>query len=293
MVREFRWRLKVRSYEGDAWGLVPAGVMLRYMEQSAVMAAADAGYGRQFHEAHGSAWVIRRMTLLMQTPARPGDELEVVTWASHFTRVRGIREYRVTRLADEHTQDYGAGTVALGIAEWVYVDRRTLTPLPIPATVARDLDVPGSPVGSYEPPPVPPTGKPRTFTMQRVAEWHEADSMGHVNNSVYADWLDDAVRAVLNEIGPTVRELKELGLQLRGEYYNLDYKRAALPEDRVTITTHLEGASSEWCAFRQTVEGADGTPLLLAHSVYGWRTAEGHPASPPPEWANAVRHSLE
>ena len=96
MVREYRWRLRVRSYEGDAWGQVPASGMLRYFEQSAIDAAADAGYGREFHRDNRSAWVIRRMTLLFgERPALTGEELEIRTWISHFAKVRGGSEYRV------------------------------------------------------------------------------------------------------------------------------------------------------------------------------------------------------
>ncbi len=77
MVREYRWQLKVRSYEGDAWGLLPASGMMRYLEESAVSAARDVGYGRDFHEERGSAWVIRRMNLALEStrphPRRAGD----------------------------------------------------------------------------------------------------------------------------------------------------------------------------------------------------------------------------
>src|SRR5438874_12019661 len=95
MVREYRWRLAVRNYEGDAWGMVSTAGVLRYLEQSVVLAAADAGYGSEFHKERGTAWVVRRMTLLLHAPARQEDELEITTWISHVARVRAGREYRV------------------------------------------------------------------------------------------------------------------------------------------------------------------------------------------------------
>src|SRR5689334_6972937 len=114
MTRIYTWHLAVRSYEGDAWGMVPAAGVLRYFEQVAVAAAADGGYGAAFHREHGTAWIVRRVTMLIHAPARQGDELEVTTWASHFVKVRGGREYKKCR----------AGTGQLlytGITEWVYV----------------------------------------------------------------------------------------------------------------------------------------------------------------------------
>src|SRR5947207_492129 len=95
MVREYAWRLNVRSYEADAWGIVPTSGILRYFEQSAVAAAADAGYGSEFHRERNSAWIVRRITLLMQEPAHQTDELQLTTWISHFAKVRGGREYRI------------------------------------------------------------------------------------------------------------------------------------------------------------------------------------------------------
>src|SRR5438067_838696 len=102
MTRTYTWQHTVRSYEGDAWGqLQPSGV-LRLLERSAIIAAADAGYGREFHEEHGTAWVVRRMTLLLPNVAHSGDELEISTWAAHFTRVRGLREYRLHNASSGH-----------------------------------------------------------------------------------------------------------------------------------------------------------------------------------------------
>jgi len=279
MVREYRWRFTVRSYEGDAWGQLSAAGLLRYFEQSAVDAAADAGYGSRFHDEHGSAWVIRRMALLMHGPMRPGQDLEIATWISHFARVRGGREYRVSDIESGET-------LASGLAEWVYVDRRTLSPIAIPKHLATDFATPGAPLGSYDAPPVVRLERQPEFTLQRVAEWHEADSLGHVNNAVYADWLDDAARAATDAMGWNTGALRDQGLQLRGEHYNLDYKRATIPGDQVTLTTHIEGISGRLCALRQTIAGADGTTLIGNSAVYGWRTNAGEPTGPPEGWSD-------
>ncbi|HYP41537.1 MAG TPA: thioesterase family protein [Chloroflexia bacterium] len=279
MVREYKWRFTVRSYEGDAWGQLSAAWLLRYFEQSAVEAAADAGYGSEFHDKHGSAWVIRRMSLLMSGPMMPGQELEIATWISHFARVRGGREYRVSDVRSDKP-------LASGLAEWVYVDRHTLSPKAIPKELAVDFDTPGAPLGSYDAPPVARLELQPEFTVHRVAEWHEADSLGHVNNAVYADWLDDAVRAAIDAMGWNTAALRDQGLQLQGEHYSLDYKRETIPGDQVTVTTRIEGISGRLCALRQTIANADGTTLIANSAVYGWRTTAGEPTGPPEGWAD-------
>ncbi len=105
--------------------------------------------------------------------------------------------------------------------------------------------------------------------------------MGHVNNAVYADWLDLGLRAAMDAWGWPVGVLKVVGLQLRGEYFLLDYKRAALPGDRIRITTSIEGLSGRLCRLHQSIRNAEGTELLEATSVYGWADKSGRPADAP------------
>jgi YbgC/YbaW family acyl-CoA thioester hydrolase len=267
-MREFRWQLNVRSYEGDAWGCLSSAWLLRYLEHSAVLAAADVGYGTQFHEENRSAWVIRRMTLLMPRLVRLGQDLEIATWISHFGRVRGGREYRVFDAAGE--------LLATGIAEWVYMDRATLTPIAIPQQTAIDFDVPGAPLGNYDPPALELADGIEGWehSMRRTAYWHECDSLGHINNAVYTGWLDDAMFAAVEAHGDSVGERREEGLRLSGAYYKLDYKRAALPDDDLTITTRLEGQSGPSYAVSQRIVSADGSDLLTASSIYTWQSVE-------------------
>lgn len=273
MVREYRWQLQVRSYEGDAWGLLPASGMLRYLEEAAVSAARDAGYGRAFHDERNSLWVIRRMALALNAPVRIGDCIDIVTWASHFERVRGGREYRVTN---------AEGTlVASGLAEWVYLERQTLRPLAVPREVAVDFDLPGAPLGDYSPPALSPSGQEQIFRTERVAEWHECDSLQHINNSVYVDWLDDSLRGGLAELGWGVESFRERGLQLRGEHFRLDYKRAALPGDHLVIMTVLQQSIGRLLSVRQRVVTSSGAEVLTADNVYGWQNNEGQPVEAP------------
>ena len=149
VVREYRWLLRVRSYEGDAWGQVPASGILRYLEQSAIDAADDAGYGPEFHR--GDSFCLGDKAhdpSVDEEPARTRDDLEIRTWISHFAKVRGGREYRIANAST-------GNMVAIGLAEWVYLNRDTFTPLQIPSDLGTRLDLPGAPLGTYEAPEVP------------------------------------------------------------------------------------------------------------------------------------------
>ncbi|MEO8285551.1 MAG: thioesterase family protein [Chloroflexota bacterium] len=277
MVRIYKWQPIVGSAEGDIWGQLPPSGVLKIFEQSAVAAAAEVGYGKEFHIRNASAWIIRRMTLLMGTPARLGDRLELSTWLSNVARVRGNREYILDNLTS-------GGAAATGIAEWVYIDRNKVVPKVIPKEIEVDFDIPGAPLHTYEPPAVEPLEEKAEFATERVAEWYECDSMGHVNNTVYADWLDSGFRAAMESAGWDVGVLKSEGLQLRGEYFAMDYKRPAMPRDHLTTTTRIEGLSSRLCQVYQEIANNEGTVLLTARSVYGWADRLGTPTDAPAGW---------
>jgi YbgC/YbaW family acyl-CoA thioester hydrolase len=278
VVRTYTWHYRVRNFEGDAFRQLQPSGMLRLCEQSAVDAAGDVGYDKNFHSEHGTAWVIRRMTLVLGTPARIEDELEITTWISHFAKVRGGREYRIKNLTT-------GLSAAEGLAEWVYLDRQKLTPRVIPAQTAIDFDVPGAPLGDYTAPAVEPLPNPMEFTVERTAEWYETDSMEHINNAVYSDWLDSGFRSAVTELGWTPLTLREAGYQLRAEHMYLDYKRPALPGDRLTISTRLVGIEERLCAVQQTItRPSDGVDLLSADMIYGWADPTGSPVQPPEGW---------
>ena len=278
MPHTYSWQHTIHNYEGDAWGqLRPSGI-LRLLERSATVAAADAGYGDEFHARHGTAWVIRRMTMLLPSVAHSGDDLEITTWPSHFVRVRGGREYRVHNLVTDRQ-------IAGAIAEWVYIDRGTGAPRAIPRDLAVDFDVPGAPLGNYNSPPVAPPGIPRGFVDTRRAEWYEADAMGHINNAIYADWLDAAVRSAMEEMGWPVARFKSEGYQLKAEYLFLDYKRPAMPGERLLIVTRLVGMEGRLCAVSQSIMRAeDSAQVVAAEYVYGWADDTGAPSDAPPGW---------
>ena len=74
-------------------------------------------------------------------------------------------------------------------------------------------------------PPTPDRASRRSFAVRR----HELDPMDHVNNAVYADWLDERVIATGDAGLAATRALPRL--------VRLEYARAA--ERAMTVTAHL------------------------------------------------------
>lgn len=275
MPRVYTWEHTVRSYEGDAWGQLQPSGLLRLFERAAIFSSAQNGYTQEYYEEHGTAWVVRRMTLLILSVAHSTDDLEISTWGSHFVKVRGMREYRAHNLTTGRP-------AAQAIAEWVYIDRATGAPKPIPTDIAERFEAPGAPLGTYDPPVVARLETPREFIDSRRAEWYEIDSMGHVNNANYADWLDAAWRAAMEEMGWPVAELKSKGYQMRAEYLLLNYKREAHAGDRLRIITRLIGSEGRLCAVSQSIRRVeDDVEVVASESVYGWTDALGEACEAP------------
>ena len=82
--------------------------------------------------------------------------------------------------------------------------------------------------------------------------------MDHVNNAVYADWLDEQVlRADPRGRDPAVRRLPRL--------VRLEYARAAEAGTTVTARTWLDdGDAAPGAGWSCRIDAADGTPLLRA-----------------------------
>ena len=47
---------------------------------------------------------------------------------------------------------------------------------------------------------IPLSDGPLTFELSFPARYYEADIVGHINNSVYMDWLEEAIHSALAEI---------------------------------------------------------------------------------------------
>jgi acyl-CoA thioester hydrolase len=121
MTRAFTRRFKVREYELDSFGHVNHAVYIKYLQEAAIEASADAGYDMDWYKAAGTQWVIRKLTARYHTPALYGDELEVTTWVSDLRRVRSQREYDVRRVSDGQR-------VLRARHDWVYMDMSTDRP---------------------------------------------------------------------------------------------------------------------------------------------------------------------
>ncbi|TFH33803.1 MAG: acyl-CoA thioesterase, partial [Anaerolineales bacterium] len=117
MAHTYIHSLDVRHDECDAYGHLNNAVYLRYMQETAFRASADAGLdGRAFDEM-GRLWLIRGHEIEYLHPVRGGETIDIKTWNLGVRRTLARRAYEM-RLRSNGT------LVARAHTDWVFLDSR-------------------------------------------------------------------------------------------------------------------------------------------------------------------------
>jgi acyl-ACP thioesterase len=244
----YREALRVRSYEAGQDGRTSPSTILRYLEQLATNASAAAGFDHRWYEDHGSAWVVREMTILLGTLPGIDEELELATWLSDFRRVQAYREYAVWYRRT-------GKRVARASGRWAYIDRLTGQLARVPNEL-----VDAFPTSLVSLPPQRQRTLDATHVLARseyavTARRYEADSNQHINNCVYADWLAEALDGALDGASEASTGASEASTGAseastgaseasapprRPRAYHIDYIRSTWPGDHMRIATRYQ-----------------------------------------------------
>jgi acyl-CoA thioesterase FadM len=268
--------LSVRSYEVTASGTIGPGTLLRYLEHLATQASRHRGFDHAWYEQHGSAWVVREMSLRLRTLPGIDDELTLATWLSDLRRVQAFREYAIWR------RDSGR-LVARARARWAFVDRVRGQLLRIPDDLLTSFDVAG-----HAMPALAAGGAARDEHAHPPAVTHlrarhyEMDSQLHINNCVYLDWLDEALRTAVGSATPARTDVE----QLCPRAYHIDYVAQTRAGDTVAIETRWQPRGTRALAATQALRDQAHVTLARARSLYLRDPRTGR-LTPQPPWPPA------
>src|SRR3546814_17637490 len=101
----------------------------------------------------------------------------------------------------------------------------------------------------------------------RISDWSSdvcssdlIDRLGHVNNSIYLRWIEEAVHAHWTAFATPAELAAYDWLAVRHE---IDYRRPAHLDDRLTVATHIVGIRSvrPWS---ENIVTRDGETLEIA-----------------------------
>ncbi len=248
---------------------VPA--LLGLLEQAAVEASTAVGFDAARYTREGRIWIIRRTRLHRLVPVGGGDTVDVETRVADFRRARSLRRYAV------HCR---AQIVAEATTDWVYCDLHSGRPVRIPEPLQRAFcgDDPGAalPRAAALPSHAPDTPVELALTVQPS----HLDHIAHVNNAVYAAYLEDGAFALFAACGWPLQRMLESGGALRIERLDAEYLSDAAAGAQLHVHSWLlEGSAIERGQDRpperarvlQTIRRNGGEEITRAHSEWVWR----------------------
>jgi acyl-ACP thioesterase len=217
---------RVRFDECGPDGRIRTSVLLRYAQDLAGVHSAIHGFDREWYAEHEITWLVRAAEVAVIAPILLNSEL------IGTTQVVGWRRVWARRRTEFHDGD--AVLVAWVHIDWVLIDARG-APTRIPAEFEPIFGAPPASFGLARVAldEVPAGAARRTLTVRP----QELDPMEHVNNAVYADWLDEVVQSA----GGTdaVRAIPRLA--------RLDYARAAEPAATLDADAWPDGEGGWSC----------------------------------------------
>ena len=251
---------RVRFDEAGPDGLVRTSGLLRYTQDLAARHSEALGYDRAWYRERGLTLLVRAAAIDVLAPIRYGTELAGTTRVLGFSRVWSRRE---------STFHLGPQLVATVLIDWLLLDERG-APTRIPADIetafpslARSAQLKLGRVALGDSRDGAP---PRGFEVRP----HELDPLDHVNNAVYADWVEEAVLA-----DPAGRAaIGALPRRLR-----LEYALPAQPGDRLAARCWV--AEGGWSC--RIVRSNDGADLVRARLEPGVPSATDDGASSGPD----------
>ncbi len=258
----------IRSYEIGRLGIISAGTLLRYLEHIATEASAAAGFPRSWYDEHDTAWVVRQMTLEVERPIKLTDTLAFDTWPSHYARIQAHREYLVT------SQSSGQ-LLARARAHWVYVERQRGLPVRLPAEIPEQAIADPQTVSFSASPIITPPGNDLpSFHQRLIVRRYEADIMGHTNNTVYMDWLEEAIYAALAQLPAGAMEHRSEPPRITHAFLQratIDYMKPSIPGDHLEIISILAGWYEHGLAWSQDIRCKDSEePVIHAETCWSW-----------------------
>jgi len=174
---------RVRFDEAAPDGRIRTSVLLRYAQDLAWYHSAYRGFTREWYRERGLTWLARAAEVTVEGDMRVGDEIVGTT------QVVGWRRVWARRRTD--FVDAGGTRLAWTNVDWLLLDARG-APTRVPVDFDEHFWAPEAtfPLGrvTLE---APPADAPAATTIGVRPQ--ELDPMDHVNNAVYADWVDEAV----------------------------------------------------------------------------------------------------
>lgn len=191
----------INYFETDMNYKAKLPVLFQQLQNAAVSHAEKAGYRMDSLIQSGQGWVLNKMDMQVFRYPEYKETIEIITWSRSIKGVKAKREFLV----------YANGEKLISASSiWVFVDSIRMKIIKAPEEMERHY-----------------TSEPEVALNENLDQWRanrhpvaefqnristrrsDCDFMGHVNNTVYIDFLETAVS---REIGNSIR-ISEVKIQ--------------------------------------------------------------------------------
>jgi acyl-CoA thioester hydrolase len=120
------------------------------------------------------------------------------------------------------------------------------------------------------------------FEMTFTAAPEHIDELGHVNNAVWVQWMEEVATTHWRSVADPVHQDRYFWVVVRHE---IDYLRAVLEGERITARTWA-GEQPKGAKFDRHIEFTGGDGKMRVRSRTDWAIIDkqiGHPVRVPPE----------
>ena len=270
-MRTYRLERRLSHADVDFLGELKIPALLGLLEQAAVEASTAVGFDADRYTRAGRIWIIRRTRLERFVPVGGGDVLEVETQVIDFRRARSLRHYTVRR---------AEAVVADATTDWVYCDLQSGRPARIPDELQRAF-TDGDALPTLARAESLAAGLPAAAVAYALtAQPSHLDHVTHVNNAVYAGYLEDGAFTLFAAHDWPLARMLAAGGALRVRWLDIEYLSDALAGDRLLVHSWLPDASAfaaspdgapRQTQVMQTIVRANGTAVMRAQSNWVWR----------------------
>lgn len=264
MSKIFTCTFRVRWGELDASGTVSPANYLRYLMETAWDWGDAVGLGVNDSQTLNLFWVIRETELRFLRPLHHHDVFDFTIWLVNWQRVRG------TRCFELKLKENGE-VIAQGTQQVVCMDSKTGRPVSLPDDVIDRFRLENPRVFPFERfPKIAPVES--SFVMSRQVESMDLDLYGHVNNSVFMNYAEEAAAQDFSAQGWAPTKLSEGNLRIATRRVQIQYLALASWGETLTVSTHILDVKDSGGSRYIGMARADDT--LVAECILDWELVD-------------------
>lgn len=215
---EYSWPLRISTYDADKNRNIRLSSILELQQESGDLQFRGAGLPYEVLFESGIVFVTSRLTVRMKQRPRLGENVKLTTWHRDNKRVQFYRCYTF--------EDQSGHPLIESITSFVIID--PVTHRPLRPKVFEQFGIPHQPGRTVSLPDPSKLSLPdgMAYTATRHILYSDIDYNGHLNNTVYADFLCDYM--------PEQAKNKEIA------QFSISFIAEALENDDIQIFTALE-----------------------------------------------------